>query len=121
MIVLAPASIYLEEAFQALHFEYAKQTLFHASCLLSGVVATAVSLMQCRSSTDQHSDLSRGRAVAGLLSFLIPIFRIPDSSVVKWLIFLNLTSGLLFPFRETQESLSRPVSLTNIHKNLMVI
>lgn len=95
--------------------------MFHASCLLSGLVATAVGLMQCRSSTDQHSDLSRGRAVAGLVSFLIPIFRIPDSSVVKWLIFFNLTSGLLFPFREQQESLSRPVSLTNIHKNLMVI
>jgi hypothetical protein len=118
---LAPASIYLEEAFSALHFEYAKQTLFHASCMLSGLLATAVGLMHCRGAADQHSDLSRGRAVAGLLSFLVPIFRVPEGVVVRWLIFINLTSGLLFPFQEVQEVPSKPVSLSSVHKSLMVI
>ncbi|XP_059484532.1 transmembrane protein 241-like [Neocloeon triangulifer] len=122
VIILAPASVYLEEAFQALHFEYAKQTLFHVSCLLSGLLATAVGLLHCRASADPDSDLTRGRAVAGLVSFLIPVFIVPESPVVKWLIFLNLTSGLLFPFEEGQnEPIGRTVSLASIQKNLMVI
>ncbi|XP_065347090.1 UDP-N-acetylglucosamine transporter TMEM241-like isoform X1 [Cloeon dipterum] len=123
VIVLAPASVYLEEAFQALHFENAQQTLFHASCLLSGLLATGVGLLHCRTSADPDSDLTRGRAVAGLISFLIPVFRIPESALVQWLIFLNLTSGLLFPFDEMchEPAVGKPVSLASIQKNLMVI
>ncbi|KAG8224715.1 hypothetical protein J437_LFUL004884 [Ladona fulva] len=38
LVILAPASLYLEEAFLALQFRHRKQTHFYFGCLLSGIL-----------------------------------------------------------------------------------
>lgn len=44
VVVLAPASLYLEEAFEVLHFPHAMRYDFYAGCLLSGVLGLFLNL-----------------------------------------------------------------------------
>ena len=44
VVVLAPASLYLEEAFEVLHFPHASRYDFYAGCLLSGVLGLFLNL-----------------------------------------------------------------------------
>lgn len=44
VVVLAPASLYLEEAFEVLRFPHALRYDFYAGCLLSGVLGLFLNL-----------------------------------------------------------------------------
>lgn len=80
LVVLAPASLYLEEAFEALHFRHRKQVGFIVGSLFSAVVGVAVNLYAVRLKEDEHFGRLHhlGLVTAALLS--APIF----STVLPW-------------------------------------
>lgn len=70
LVVLAPASLYLEEAFQALHFQPSRQIDFVVGSIFSAIVGVGVNLYGIRLKEDEqfgklhHASLS----IAALLS-----------------------------------------------------
>nr|XP_053650346.1 transmembrane protein 241-like isoform X2 [Cherax quadricarinatus] len=54
VVVLAPASLYLEEAFEVLHFPHAMRYDFYAGCLLSGVLGLFLNLSFMKGTTGEN-------------------------------------------------------------------
>lgn len=44
VVMLAPASLYLEEAFEVLHFPHASRLDFMAACVVVGITASLLSV-----------------------------------------------------------------------------
>lgn len=75
MIVLAPSSLYLEEAFEALHFQERRQVSFLFGCVLSGVLGTILAILTIHLSAEHMKVLPASRSVACLISpFILPCF-----------------------------------------------
>ena len=54
LVVLAPASLYLEEAFQALHFQPSRQIDFVVGSIFSAIVGVGVNLYGIRLKDDEN-------------------------------------------------------------------
>ncbi|XP_064091927.1 transmembrane protein 241-like [Macrobrachium nipponense] len=97
VVVLAPASLYLEEAFEVLRFPHASRYDFYAGCLLSGVLGLFLnlSLMKVR----RHNYFAIVDASGRLLTSLLALGTFPDITpvMVKILVCLNLVSAVFVP------------------------
>jgi peptidoglycan/LPS O-acetylase OafA/YrhL len=97
VIILAPSSFYLEEAFSVLHFQHRRQVRFYLGCLLSGVLGVLLQLWSAKLRSSQR--FQRSQALAKLLACLIavPVFG-PQLSVSLWgFVAANLISSVLIP------------------------
>ena len=79
LVVLAPASLYLEEAFQALHFQPRRQIDFVVGSIFSAVVGVGFNLYGIRLKEDDHFGKLHhaALAVAALTSPLLFTTSIP--------------------------------------------
>uniref|UniRef100_A0A6A7FRP9 Transmembrane protein 241-like isoform X1 n=1 Tax=Hirondellea gigas TaxID=1518452 RepID=A0A6A7FRP9_9CRUS len=98
VVVLAPASLYLEEAFNVLDFPHASRLDFMGACLLVGVLALVLSLHTIK--VQEHQLFGKLDAVSKLLTSVASVFVFEDqlSSEVMALLLLNLCFGLLVPY-----------------------
>lgn len=75
VVILAPSSLYLEEAFSALHFQHRRQLRFYAGCLCSGVLGALLQLWTARGARTGGRAFPRvqaaARAIAAALSVLV--------------------------------------------------
>ena len=97
VIILAPSSFYLEEAFSVLHFQHRRQIRFYLGCLLSGVLGVLMQLCAAKLCTNHR--FQQTQAVAKLCACLIavPIFS-PELPVSVWgFAAANLISSVLIP------------------------
>jgi len=97
LIVLLPASLYLEESFQALHFQPSRQIDFVVGSIFSAVVGVAVNLYGIRLKEDEHFGkvLHGGLLVTALLSGILFTTNLPWWG---WLAStLNLIALMLVP------------------------
>ncbi|XP_047735459.1 transmembrane protein 241 isoform X2 [Hyalella azteca] len=97
VVVLAPASLYLEEAFEVLHFPHASRLDFMGACLLVGVLALLLSLHTIKFQTHRH--FSRVDAVGRLVTALVSVVVFTDETrqATAALLLTNLGLGLLVP------------------------
>lgn len=97
VIILAPSSFYLEEAFSVLHFQHRRQIRFYLGCLLSGVLGVLMQL--CAAKLCSNHRFQQTQAIAKLCACLIavPIFS-PELPVSVWgFAAANLISSVLIP------------------------
>ncbi|XP_069692638.1 UDP-N-acetylglucosamine transporter TMEM241 homolog isoform X1 [Periplaneta americana] len=97
VVVLAPSSFYLEEAFSVLHFQHRRQVRFYVGCVLSGVLGILLQLWTARLRADQR--FQRTQALAKLFACVValPVFS-PDLSFSVWgFAAANLVSSILIP------------------------
>jgi hypothetical protein len=103
VILLAPASLYLEEAFQALHFRHDKQGLFLTGCLFSAMFTACYNIYSVRLKEEEYFGLLLNVASAGTAIVSIFLF----SSDLKWwqwtLIGVNLASTIPLPSHQGRE------------------
>ncbi|KAK7072382.1 hypothetical protein SK128_001330, partial [Halocaridina rubra] len=97
VVVLAPASLYLEEAFEVLHFPHASRYDFYAGCLLSGVLGLFLNLSFMK--VKRHNYFAIVDASGRLLTSLLALGTFPDvtSITVKILVCINLISAVFVP------------------------
>lgn len=73
VIVLAPSSFYLQEAFLALDFEERRQLRFLVGCVMSGVLGTILSNIRIHTCTNPFNSEAVSRALCCFLSpFILP-------------------------------------------------
>lgn len=97
VIVLAPASFYLEEAFSALQFHHDRQELFIVGCLASAFLGAVASLHGVRLKQDEYFGqvVHLATAVAAITS---PLFFPAELAVWQWgLVITNVLAGLPLP------------------------
>lgn len=97
VVILAPSSFYLEEAFSVLHFQHWRQIRFYLGCLLSGILGILLQLCAAKLRSSQR--FQQTQAVAKLCACLaaIPVFN-TDLSVSVWgFAAANLISSVLIP------------------------
>jgi len=97
VVVLAPASFYLEEAFEALNFHHDRQELFVLGCLASACLGTASSLHGVRLRQDEYFGqvVNLGLALAVLFS---PLLFPADLAGWQWaVVATNVLSALPVP------------------------
>ena len=119
LIVLLPASLYLEEAFQALHFQPGRQIDFVVGSIFSAVVGVAVNLYGIRLKEDEHFGkvLHGGLLVTALLSGILFSTNLPWWG---WLAStLNLVALMLVPthMRKDDNSLTSSTDRGQISSN----
>ncbi|KAF2363185.1 hypothetical protein FHG87_006060 [Trinorchestia longiramus] len=97
VFVLAPASLYLEEAFDVLEFPHASKLDFMAACLVVGVLALCLSLHTIKFQTHPRFSLvdASGRLLTSAVSILV--FTDETRHEVAALVLANLCLGLLVP------------------------
>ncbi|KAK8753698.1 hypothetical protein OTU49_001151, partial [Cherax quadricarinatus] len=104
VVVLAPASLYLEEAFEVLHFPHAMRYDFYAGCLLSGVLGLFLNLsfMKVR----RHKFFAIVDASGRLLTSLLALATFSDVTTVavKVLVCINLFSAVFVPLPTLKDS-----------------
>ena len=97
LIVLAPASLYLEEAFQALHFQPSRQIDFVIGSIFSAVVGVGINLYGIRLKDDEHFGKVHHAALA-LTALLSGAMFTTDLPWWGWLTcVLNLIALILVP------------------------
>lgn len=73
VVVLAPSSLYLEEAFSALNFHERRQLSFLLGCVMSGILGTVMSLMTVYSVPTSLNTIAISRAVSCIISpYILP-------------------------------------------------
>lgn len=104
VIVLAPVSLYLEEAFEVLHFPHAMRYDFYAGCLLSGILGLFLnlSIMKVRKQNFFSFVDASGRLFTSILA--LATFNDVTSLTVKILIGINLFSGMFVPIPTVHNS-----------------
>nr|CAD7408538.1 unnamed protein product [Timema poppensis] len=98
VVVLAPSSFYLEEAFSVLQFQHRRQLRFYLGCLMSGILGVLLQLWAARSRP--HKWFCRTQCMARLLSCLLsgPLFGTADVKSTVWLFAtINLVSTAYIP------------------------
>jgi len=97
VIVLAPASFYLEEAFEALNFHHDRQELFLAGCLASAMLGATANLYSVRLKQDEYFGPVQHLAF-GVAALISPLLFPTDLSIFQWsLILLNVLSAVPIP------------------------
>ncbi|XP_023713086.1 transmembrane protein 241 isoform X5 [Cryptotermes secundus] len=97
VVILAPSSFYLEEAFSVLHFQHWRQIRFYLGCLLSGILGILLQL--CAAKLRSSHRLQQTQALAKLCACLvaIPVFSTELSVSVWGFAATNLISSVLIP------------------------
>ncbi|MPC16454.1 transmembrane protein 241-like [Portunus trituberculatus] len=97
VVVLAPVSLYLEEAFEVLHFPHAMRYDFYAGCLLSGILGLFLNLSSMKVRKQNLFSIvdATGRLFTSVLA--LATFNDVTSLTVKILIGINLLSGVFVP------------------------
>ncbi|KAK3922036.1 Transmembrane protein 241 [Frankliniella fusca] len=73
VVVLAPSSLYLEEAFLALHFQKRSQLSFLLGCVMSGILGTVMSLITSSPTPNSLNIAAIAKAVSCLVSpYILP-------------------------------------------------
>lgn len=97
VVVLAPASFYLEEAFEALNFHHDRQELFIVGCLASACLGAAASLHAVRLRQDEYygQAVHLAQALAALFS---PLFFSAELATWQWVVVVtNVVAALPVP------------------------
>lgn len=103
VIVLAPASFYLEEAFEALNFHHDRQELFLLGCVGSAVLGAAANLYSVRLKQDEYFGPVHHLAL-GLAALLSPLLFAAELPGWKWtLVVLNVITSLPLPSHVKQD------------------
>ena len=101
VVVLAPSSLYLEEAFEALHFQETRQVSFVVGCILSGILGALVSVLKIKTISETFNMQAVSRVMCCLLSPLIITCSI---KFVVWVpILLNIVATLFISFNNFGE------------------
>ncbi|XP_063244386.1 transmembrane protein 241-like isoform X1 [Bacillus rossius redtenbacheri] len=112
VVVLAPSSLYLEEAFSALHFQHRRQLRFYAGCALSGLLGVATQLWAARARSEQWSGPARGLAQAVACCLYVPVFGASDVAAGLWpFVAANLAAGVFVPTGLAQDDKGTAVGL----------
>merc|ERR1712025_1107780 len=97
VIVLAPASFYLEEAFEALNFHHDKQELFLAGCLASAMLAAAANLYSVRLKQDEYFGPVQHLAF-GVTAIISPLLFTTNLSTWQWcMVVINVLAAVPIP------------------------
>ncbi|XP_034249597.1 transmembrane protein 241-like [Thrips palmi] len=113
VVVLAPSSLYLEEAFEALHFQERSQLSFLFGCVLSGVSGTLGSVLSLHSASESLNVNAISKVLLCLFSPMI----LPCSlSYFTWLlIYIILITSCFIPHSATEVmDCSRPKQLEHV-------
>jgi len=103
VIVLAPASFYLEEAFEALNFHHDKQELFLLGCLASAIFGASTNLYSVRLKQDEYFGPVHHLAL-GSTALLSPLLFRAELSVWEWvLVVLNVVTTIPLPSHVKQD------------------
>jgi len=103
VIVLAPASFYLEEAFEALHFHHDRQELFLFGCFASAVLGATANLYSVRLKQDEYFGPVHHLAL-GTGALISPMIFTEELPVWKWiLVVINVVSSLTLPSHVKQD------------------
>ncbi|GLG96827.1 Uncharacterized protein GBIM_03725 [Gryllus bimaculatus] len=112
VVILAPSSLYLEEAFSALHFQHRRQLRFYAGCACSGVLGVLLQLWAARvracagrvgvgASGEPGGAQARAPALARLLGSAASVCVFPSDhqlGLAAWLfVALNLLAATCIP------------------------
>jgi len=111
VIILAPASLYLEEAFQALQFRHDRQELFVTGCLASAVLIACLNLYTTVLKEDDKFGLVQNvsSGVTALLSILI--FPSELTTLQYVLMVLNLVTSIPIPSAMNRDADDKPMGL----------
>ncbi|XP_076061116.1 UDP-N-acetylglucosamine transporter TMEM241-like isoform X4 [Oratosquilla oratoria] len=103
VVVLAPASLYLEEAFEVLHFPHASRYDFYAGCLLSGILGLFLNLSTMKVQSQNY--FSVVDAITKLVTSVLALSIFPDytSHTVKIFVGINLVSAVFVPQPKSKE------------------
>ena len=98
VIILTPASLYLEEAFQALNFHHEQQGLFLAGCGTSALLTALSHLYTLRLKQDEYFGPLHHLAM-GVTALLSPLlFTTSSLSVIQWvLVVINVIFTVPIP------------------------
>jgi len=97
VIVLAPASFYLEEAFEALNFHHDRQELFLAGCIASAMLGAAANLYSVRLKQDEYFGPVQHLAF-GVAALISPLLFTTDLPTWQWcLVVLNVVAAVPIP------------------------
>lgn len=97
VIVLAPASLYLEEAFEALNFHHDRQGLFLAGCFASAFIVAAINLHTLRLKQDEYFGALYHVAL-GLSALASPLVFTTSLSILQWvLVVTNVLASVPVP------------------------
>jgi len=113
VVLLAPASLYLEEAFQALQFHHDRQELFLTGCLFSAIFTAAINVYSVRLKEDEYFGLVQNLSVAGTAALSTIIF---DTNLKLWqwiLVGVNLVSTIPLPAHQTKDEDEKPLIIQN--------
>jgi len=103
VIVLAPASLYLEEAFEALNFHHDRQGLFLAGCVASALIVAAINLHTLRLKQDEYFGALHHLAL-GVAALLSPVIFATDLSVLQWvLVVVNVVAAVPVPSHHVKD------------------
>jgi len=116
VVILAPASLYLEEAFQALKFRHDRQELFVTGCLFSAFFVTTINIYSVRLKEDEYFGLVANLASAGTAVLSLFLFNSPLQTWQSVLIGVNLVCSIPLPSHHTRDEDEKPVKIiqTNI-------
>ncbi|PSN55260.1 hypothetical protein C0J52_05838 [Blattella germanica] len=97
VVILAPSSFYLEEAFSVLHFQHRRQIRFYVGCLLSGILGILLQLWSARLRSDSRFQRAQTLAKLVACALAVPVFS-PELSLSVWgFAAVNLVSSVLIP------------------------
>jgi len=97
VIVLAPASFYLEEAFEALNFHHDRQELFLAGCIASAMLGAAANLYSVRLKQDEYFGPVQHLAL-GVTALMSPLLFTTTLPVWQWcLVVINVVAAVPIP------------------------
>jgi len=103
VIFLTPASLYLEEAFEALNFHHDRQGLFLAGCFVSAVLAAATNLHTLRLKQDEYFGALHHLAL-GVCALVSPLMFTTDMSPLQWsLVVVNVLSTIPIPSHHVKD------------------
>jgi len=103
VIVLAPASLYLEEAFEALNFHHDRQGLFLAGCVASAFIVAAINLHTLRLKQDEYFGALHHFSL-GLTAMLSPLIFTTDLTLVQWvLVVVNVLAAIPIPSHHAKD------------------
>lgn len=111
VIILAPASLYLEEAFQALQFRHDRQELFVTGCLASAILIACLNLYSTVLKEDEKFGMLQN-GTSGITAILsIWMFPTQLSTTQYVLIFINLIAALPIPSQLNRDEDEKPIAI----------
>eukprot|EP00088_Acartia_fossae_P005092 TRINITY_DN12228_c0_g1_i11.p1 TRINITY_DN12228_c0_g1~~TRINITY_DN12228_c0_g1_i11.p1 ORF type:complete len:308 (-),score=47.88 TRINITY_DN12228_c0_g1_i11:238-1161(-) len=111
VIILAPASLYLEEAFQALQFRHDRQELFVTGCLASAILIACLNLYSTVLKEDDKFGLVQNCASGATAILSVWMFPSPLSTIQYILMMLNLVAVIPIPSPMNRDEDEKPIGI----------